>query len=203
MFLYILRNYFQMKRQERVAVGRRRRSAPPLPTATRQHLFYTAGTNCIPKTKKMFFKHCFNQCKRYSQIERSPRFTTPDCPRLHLLYILYTTSSSRKQGLHEDFKNKSDIRCDTTNVYTKMIYNWKIANRLRLDKLQSIAFIIFFALRFDRLVFTTFRWGCWILRFLYHNRFFEIRIVCFNCEKRRSSTIKPSSSVQVEIHSFY
>ena len=54
MSLYILQNYFQMKRQERVAVGRRRRSTPPLPTATRQHLFYTAGTNCIPKTQRCF-----------------------------------------------------------------------------------------------------------------------------------------------------
>ena len=96
MSLYILQNYFQMKRQERVAVGRRRRSAPPLLTATRQHLFYTTGTNCIHKTKKMFFKYRFNQCKKYSEIQRSPRSITPDCSCLHLLYILYTTCSSRK-----------------------------------------------------------------------------------------------------------
>ena len=123
MSLYILQNYFQIQRQERVAVGRRRHAAPPLQTATRQHLFYTTGTKCIPKTQKMFFKYRFNQCKKYSEIQRSPRSITPDCSCLHLLYILYTTCSSRKQGLHEDFKTTSNIHCDTTNVYTKMIYN--------------------------------------------------------------------------------
>ena len=56
MSLYILQNYFQIQRQERVAVGRRRRSAPPLPAATRQHLFYITCSICIPKTQKMLFK---------------------------------------------------------------------------------------------------------------------------------------------------
>ena len=43
---------FSDQRQERMAVAHRRRSAPPLPAATRQHLFYTTDTICIPKTQK-------------------------------------------------------------------------------------------------------------------------------------------------------